>query len=235
LDAFLAVFSIKYAANPSKYCSGSYGINSMRATVIISNCHLNLNRWRKKSPGGADYENRVCLEHLTSIGDISMTPTRRTTLVSLFGATCALALSACGGGGSDAATPAAAPPAIAPAAPAASAPVAACSPVTNTKVGKTASLSTRSHLVSGQVKIIDSCTIEITNFNYDGLGLSRVFVYGGLAGNYRAGFPIGPNLKGTVYTGQTLRVTLNAGDIDKFDGISIWCADANANFGDATF
>jgi hypothetical protein len=50
-----------------------------------------------------------------------------------------------------------------------------------------------------------------------------------------AGFPIGPNLKGTVYTGQTLRVTLNTGDIDKLDGISIWCADANANFGDATF
>jgi hypothetical protein len=176
-----------------------------------------------------------------------MTATRRTALVSLFSATCALALAACGGGGSDAATPAAAPPApapsggtttppaVSPAAPAASAPAAACSPVANTKVGKTASLSTRSHLVSGQAKIVDSCTIEITNFNYDGLGLSRVFVYGGLAGNYRAGFPIGPNLKGTVYTGQTLRVTLNAGDIDKFDGISIWCADANANFGDATF
>jgi hypothetical protein len=62
-----------------------------------------------------------------------------------------------------------------------------------------------------------------------------VFVYGGLAGNYRAGFAIGPNLKGTVHTGQILRVTLNAGDIDKLDGISIWCADANANFGDATF
>jgi Electron transfer DM13 len=174
-----------------------------------------------------------------------MTVDRRAALAGLFSTAAALALSACGGGGSDAGTPvaappapapgSAAPPAVSPAAPAASAPVAACSPVANTKIGKTASLSTRSHLVSGQAKIIDSCTIEITNFNYDGLGLSKVFVYGGLAGNYRAGFPIGPNLKGTVYTGQTLRVTLNAGDIDKFDGISIWCADANANFGDATF
>ncbi len=158
-----------------------------------------------------------------------MTIHRRAAIVSLFTATTALALSACGGG-SDAA----------PAAPVASPPPSAgnapsCTAVANPKVGKTATLSTRSHLVSGQVKIIDSCTIEITNFNYDGLGLSKVFVYGGLAGNYRAGFPIGPNLKGTVFTGQTLRVTLNAGDIDKLDGISIWCADANANFGDATF
>jgi hypothetical protein len=157
-----------------------------------------------------------------------MTLDRRAALAGLFSTAAVLALSACGGG-SDA--PAASNTPAPPAPPA----TASCSPTANAKVGKIASLSTRSHLVSGQVKIIDSCTIEITNFNYDGLGLSKVFVYGGLAGNYRAGFPIGPNLKGTVYTGQTLRVTLNAGDIDKFDGISIWCADANANFGDATF
>jgi hypothetical protein len=28
---------------------------------------------------------------------------------------------------------------------------------------------------------------------------------------------------------------MKAGDIDKLDGISIWCTDANANFGDLTF
>lgn len=164
-----------------------------------------------------------------------MTVDRRAALTGLFSTAAALALSACGGGSdAPAASNTPAPPAP-PAMPAAPPATASCSPSANTKVGKTASLSTRSHLVSGQAKIIDSCTIEITNFNYDGLGLSKVFVYGGLAGNYRAGFPIGPNLKGTVFTGQTLRVTLNAGDIDKLDGISIWCADANANFGDATF
>jgi hypothetical protein len=58
-------------------------------------------------------------------------------------------------------------------------------------------------MVGGQAKIIDSCNIEISNFNYDGLGLSKVFVYGGLAGNYRAGFPICPNLKGTVFTAKS--------------------------------
>ncbi len=161
-----------------------------------------------------------------------MPTSRRNALIGLCSSTLTLALAACGGGGSDGNATATANTngtTIANPAP------VACSPSPSSKVGKTAALSTRSHLVSGQATIIDSCTIEIANFNYDGLGLSKVFVYGGLAGNYRAGFPIGPNLKGTVYTGQTLRVTLNAGDIDKLDGISIWCADANANFGDATF
>jgi Electron transfer DM13 len=167
-----------------------------------------------------------------------MTVDRRAALAGLFSTAAVLALSACGGGSDAPAagnTPAPPAPAAMPAAPPAPLATASCSPTANAKIGKTASLTTRSHLVSGQAKIIDTCTIEITNFNYDGLGLSKVFVYGGLAGNYRTGFAIGPNLKGTVYTGQTLRVTLNAGDIDKLDGISIWCADANANFGDATF
>ncbi len=165
---------------------------------------------------------------------------RRATLFQMFGLTAGVAaLTACGGGGSD--TPVAAPtPAPTPAPAPAPAPVAepvasACSPSANAKVGKTGVFNTRSHLVSGRATIVDSCTLEITNFNYDGLGLSRVEVYGGLGGNYRNGFPIGPNLRGTVYTGQTLRVTMKAGDLDKLDGISIWCADANANFGDLTF
>lgn len=160
-----------------------------------------------------------------------MTVHRRTALASLFSATAALALSACGGGDSDTA-PVTASTAATPA-PVSGAP--SCAPLANPKVGRTAALTTRSHLVSGQVKIVDSCTIEIANFNYDGGGLSKVFVYGGLGGNYRAGFAIGDNLKGRVFTGQRLVVTLSAGDIDKLDGISIWCADANANFGDASF
>ena len=60
-------------------------------------------------------------------------------------------------------------------------------------------------------------------------------MYGGKASNYGAGFPIGNNLKGTSFANQTLTITLNAGDLDKLDGISIWCADANANFGAGLF
>ncbi len=137
-----------------------------------------------------------------------------------------LALTACGGGGSApvAASPAAQPPA----------PTAACTK-TSAKIGQVANLSTRSHNVKGQAKIVDDCTIEISNFSYDGLGLSKVFVYGAKGGNYITGFPICINLRGTVFNNQTLKVTLQVGDLDKLDGISIWCADANANFGDGTF
>lgn len=106
---------------------------------------------------------------------------------------------------------------------------------TNAKVGQVATLSTRSHGVSGKVVVIDNCTLEIRNFNYDGGGLSRVFVYGGKAGNYAAGFPVGNNLRGTQFVNQTVTITLSAGDLDKMDGVSIWCSDANANFGDGVF
>jgi hypothetical protein len=106
---------------------------------------------------------------------------------------------------------------------------------TNAKVGQTAVLSTRSHLVSGTATVLDDCTIEIKNFTYDGLGLPDVFVYGGKAGNYAAGFPIGNNLFGTRRTNETIRVTLKTGDLDKLDGISIWCIGAGVSFGDGLF
>jgi hypothetical protein len=155
------------------------------------------------------------------------TPTfclRTPAALSTMALTCLLA--ACGGGGGDTVA--------APAAPQAAAPAASCSK-TSAKIGQLANLSTRSHNVKGQAKIIDDCTIEISNFSYDGLGLSKVFVYGGKGGNYAAGFPVGNNLRGTVFNNQTLKVTMQPGDLDKLDGISIWCADANANFGDGTF
>jgi hypothetical protein len=105
----------------------------------------------------------------------------------------------------------------------------------NSKVGKTAVLSTKAHLVSGVATVIDDCTIEIKNFNYDGGGLPDVFVYGAKGGNYASGFAIGPNLFGTRRTNETIRVTLKTGELDNLDGISIWCVRANANFGDGLF
>lgn len=160
------------------------------------------------------------------------------------------ALMACGGGSESAITPSAAPvtsapPVVAtmppasgvgtmpPASGGGTAPVA-CEK-THANVGKVANLSTRSHGVSGKVVVVDNCTLEIRNFNYDGGGLSKVFVYGGKGGNYAAGFPVGNNLRGTSFANQTLTINLNAGDLDKMDGVSIWCADANANFGDGLF
>lgn len=152
----------------------------------------------------------------------------------------AVALSACGGGGSEPAATASTAPATGSVIAGALIPVtpgfapAACEK-TNAKVGQVATLSTRSHGVSGKVVVVDNCTLEIRNFNYDGGGLSKVFIYGGKASNYVAGFPVGNNLRGTSFANQTLTVTLSAGDLDKMDGVSIWCADANANFGDGLF
>lgn len=152
-----------------------------------------------------------------------------------------MVLSACGGGGSEQAIVASAAPistlapvGAVPTAPGSGPALPACAK-TNAKVGQVATLSTRAHGVSGKVVVVDNCTLEIRNFNYDGGGLSKVFVYGGKAGNYVAGFPVGNNLRGTSFANQTLTVNLSAGDLDKMDGVSIWCADANANFGDGTF
>ena len=141
-----------------------------------------------------------------------------------------LLLAACGGGSDNG------PPVVAFVAPpvVATQPMAACTKSSG-KVGQVTTLSTRSHGVSGKATVIDDCTIEIRNFFYDGGGLARVFVYGGKASNYSAGFPIGNNLRGTSFSNQTLTVTLNPGDLDKLDGISIWCSDANVSFGDGLF
>jgi hypothetical protein len=131
-------------------------------------------------------------------------------------------LAACGGGSDEAAAPAVQGSAV-------------CGRSDNNKVGQVANLSTLGHRVSGRATVIDNCTIEITGFNYDGGGLPDVFVYGGLATNYAAGFPIGPNLFGTAQTNTTFRVTLKAGELDQLDGISIWCVRARVSFGDGRF
>ena len=153
---------------------------------------------------------------------MAYTPIPQTIALILSG----LMLAGCGGGGG---TSAAAPPAVS-----AVQTMATCGSTSN-KIGKSATLLTRSHRVSGKATVVDDCTIEITNFNYDGGGAQTVFAYGGLAGNYGAGFAIGSNLKGTVFTNQTLKLTLKAGDIDKMDGLSIWCSDVKISFGDGLF
>lgn len=147
------------------------------------------------------------------------------TLASLLISSSLIAtLAGCGGGG-DTVT----------AAPTTSAPSASTCTKTSAKIGRTATLSTRAHGVSGKATVIDDCTITITNFFYDGGGAQSVFVYGGLAGNYGQGFAIGNNIKGVAYTGQTLTLTLKTGDLDKLDGLSIWCSDVRVSFGEGSF
>jgi Electron transfer DM13 len=105
----------------------------------------------------------------------------------------------------------------------------------NAKVGKVAVLQTLGHGVSGSAKVLDDCTIEISNFNYDGGGLPDVFAYGAIGSRFASGFAIGPNLFGTRRTNETVTLTLKTGDLDNMDGISIWCVRAGVSFGQGQF
>jgi hypothetical protein len=104
-------------------------------------------------------------------------------------------------------------------------------------VGQTGELSTLAHSVSGTATIVDDCTIEITNFNYDGGGII-VEVYAGLDENYHppVGFAISDNIFGTRFVNQTYTVQLPTNKtLDDLNGISIWCSDVGVSFGDSLF
>ena len=104
-------------------------------------------------------------------------------------------------------------------------------------VGKSAQLTTRFHDVAGTVTIKDNCTLEIRNFTYDGLG-PRVFFYGALDRQYDAStaFAMGPRLDGRSYNRELLTVKLpDEKTLDDMNSISVWCIDARADFGSASF
>lgn len=104
-------------------------------------------------------------------------------------------------------------------------------------VGQTGELRTLSHSVSGTATIVDDCTIEITNFNYDGGGII-VEVYAGIDEDYQppVGFAISENIFGTRFENQTFTVQLPTNKtLDDLNGISIWCSDVGVSFGDSLF
>lgn len=199
-------------------------------------------------PLGISFALVVASAVLSACGGGDSTTAAATTTASAPAAAVVPAPATAAGSNSTTTLPASTTPAVAP--PASPATTAATSPATTTatspatttactqsnpKVGTIANLQTRSHAVSGQAKVLDDCTIEIVNFNYDGGGLPDVFVYGATAGAYASGFAIGPNLFGEVKTNATLILKLKDGDLDKLDGISIWCVRAAVSFGDGRF
>lgn len=101
-------------------------------------------------------------------------------------------------------------------------------------VGRTAELSTLAHGVSGTITVLDDCSIEVTNFNYDGGG-PAVYFYAGTDQNYRNdAFPIGPKLSDQQWADATILLVIPEGrSLDDFNSLSVWCFDFNANFGDA--
>ena len=104
-------------------------------------------------------------------------------------------------------------------------------------VGYTGSFTTYAHDVSGTATIIDNCTIEITNFNYDGGG-PDVYVYAAINHNYEGNnaFIISNQINGTVYNDASLTLKLpNEKSLDDLNGISVWCEDFAVDFGSLTF
>ena len=108
---------------------------------------------------------------------------------------------------------------------------------THNKIGWNGNFSTLAHNVSGKATIIDDCTIQITEFYYDGGG-PEVYIYAAQDHNYsgESAFAISQRINSSVYENSSLRLTLPQGKtLDDFSGLSVWCVDFAANFGQMTF
>lgn len=93
------------------------------------------------------------------------------------------------------------------------------------------------HDVAGQLTVVDDCTIEISDFAYDGGG-PAVYFYAANGNDFAgdAAFIMGPKLNGRVYSGDRFRLQLPDGKtLDDVDGVSVWCADFSVSFGTAGF
>lgn len=102
-------------------------------------------------------------------------------------------------------------------------------------VGRSAEFVTLFHDVAGSVTIVDNCTIQISNFTYDGGGPDVAF-YAYRDGNYfdSDAFRIGPMLQGRTYTNESILLELPGGKtLDNFDSISVWCFLVGVSFGEA--
>ena len=108
---------------------------------------------------------------------------------------------------------------------------------THSKVGYNGFFDSRAHNVSGRAEFIDNCTIKITEFNYDGGG-PEVYFYGAIDDKYAESdaFAIGQKINGIVYNNDEIILRIpNGKTLDDITGISVWCSDFNANFGQVTF
>lgn len=108
---------------------------------------------------------------------------------------------------------------------------------THGKIGQTATLSTFAHGVSGVATIVDDCTIEITQFYFDGQGIDVRF-YGGTGGDYQNGVSMSEMdlRRSEGYNNETVYAQLPEGtSLDDIDGISVWCVPVGSSFGDGEF
>ena len=103
-------------------------------------------------------------------------------------------------------------------------------------VGAVANLQTRFHEVMGVATIIDDCTVEISDFTFDGEGLSVHAVLGHDA-DFDSYDVLSDDLREDgPYDGVTLSLPLREGmSLDGVTHLSIWCIPASASFGDGPF
>lgn len=116
--------------------------------------------------------------------------------------------------------------------------LAAAAPAQIDRSGWHAELSTLAHGVRGVVTVVDSDTLRVDNFYYDGQGID-VRIYLATANTQSAftnGLSVGPDLVGAPYVNASFMVDLPAGETtDDYQAVSIWCVAANANFGSGSF
>ncbi|KGJ97630.1 DM13 domain-containing protein [Colwellia psychrerythraea] len=108
---------------------------------------------------------------------------------------------------------------------------------THGKIGHSGFFNTFHHNVSGKATIIDDCTIEITQFSYDGGG-PDVYFYGAIDHQYAesAAFAIGQQINGQSYDNASITLKLPQNkSLDDLNGLSVWCVDFSANFGQMEF
>ncbi|GLS91874.1 hypothetical protein GCM10007916_29440 [Psychromonas marina] len=105
-------------------------------------------------------------------------------------------------------------------------------------VGSSADFSTLAHQVSGTATIIDDCTIEVTNFSYDG-SAPQVYFYAARDNQYTSNdaFAVSQQLLvGRAYNSETVQLRLPTGKtLDDLNSISVWCVEFSANFGEVNF
>jgi len=103
-------------------------------------------------------------------------------------------------------------------------------------VGAVAILETHFHDVAGTATIIDDCTVEITDFTFDGAGLDVRAVLSDDP-EFSSFDIISEDLRDDgPYDGTTLTLSLREGmTLDSMYYLSIWCVPAGASFGDGMF
>ncbi len=103
------------------------------------------------------------------------------------------------------------------------------------RVGQKFMLSELHHDVSGNVELVDDCTLAINDFHYDGGGI-HVRVTASPTGDFANGIHISENLKGTSFEGERLELPMPDGvTLDDVQHISIWCETVSEDFGSGTF